>query len=288
MSDTRFPARRQIIHTSHGSIAVEERGEQGPPVLFIHGNSFCRAVFDAQLQSSLADDHRLIAIDLPGHGESTDASDPMRSYTLPGFAEAAAEVLQQLDASEAVVVGWSLGGHIGVELVARSRGFRGLMIIGAPPIPANGWALGFRHGPHSALAAQQDWSVQDRDAFLVKVFGRLPEPRLCEAAARADGRFRKRVFQAAREGAGVDQKLAVETHPAPLAVVNGAGDSLINLDYLDSIAYANLWEGRCHRLDGLGHAPFWEAPLVFTPLLARFLKHCSAYRCGLTFVTRSK
>ena len=34
---------------------------------------------------------------------------------------------------------------------------------------------------------------------------------------------------------------------------------------------ANLWEGKVHLLDGLGHAPFWEAPGQFDPILARFL-----------------
>jgi pimeloyl-ACP methyl ester carboxylesterase len=30
-------------------------------------------------------------------------------------------------------------------------------------------------------------------------------------------------------------------------------------------------EGRVHILDGVGHAPFWEAPARFDPILARFL-----------------
>jgi hypothetical protein len=57
----------------------------------------------------------------------------------------------------------------------------------------------------------------------------------------------------------------------PIAVVNGTADRLVNLDYIDSVAYGNLWEGRCHRLAGLGHAPFWEAPGEFDPILERFL-----------------
>jgi hypothetical protein len=74
--------------------------------------------------------------------------------------------------------------------------------------------------------------------------------------ARADGRFRKRVFEASCAGNGVDQRVTVETSSVPFAVVNGAAGRLVKLDYTDSIAYANLWEGRCHRLFGLGHAPF--------------------------------
>ena len=79
MIETSAAVRRHTMSTSHGVIAVEERGEHGLPVLFIHGNSSCSAVFDAQLSSPLAAEHRLIAIDLSGHGESSDALDPIRS-----------------------------------------------------------------------------------------------------------------------------------------------------------------------------------------------------------------
>lgn len=90
--------------------------------------------------------------------------------------------------------------------------------------------------------------------------------------ARADGLFRKRLFEAARAGVGVDQRRIVESTPVPLAVVNGGMDRVVKLDYFDTVAYANLWEGRCHRLTGLGHAPFWAAPCDFDPVLERFLR----------------
>ena len=71
-------------------------------------------------------------------------------------------------------------------------------------------------------------------------------------------------------------KKLVENCPVPLAVVNGSEDPFINLDYLEVPKYANLWEGRCHRLPGLKHAPFWEAPDVFDELLARFIDDVAA------------
>ena len=70
----------------------------------------------------------------------------------------------------------------------------------------------------------------------------------------------------------MDQRLIVESSPVPLAVVNGGTDRFVNLDYFDTVAYANLWEGRCYRLSGVGHAPFWEAPGDFDLLLERFLQ----------------
>jgi len=58
--------RKRMIDTSHGSLAVEESGEGGIPVLLSHGNSFCRGVFRKQMQGQIAKNHRLISFDLPG------------------------------------------------------------------------------------------------------------------------------------------------------------------------------------------------------------------------------
>ena len=101
--------RLHTIITSHGSLAVEESSQGDIPVLLIHGNSSCRGVFRHQLQGRLAQNHRLIAFDLPGHGQSSNAPDPTQSYTRPGLADAAVELLEKLGVTEAIVFGWSLG-----------------------------------------------------------------------------------------------------------------------------------------------------------------------------------
>jgi pimeloyl-ACP methyl ester carboxylesterase len=256
-----------IVTTSHGALAVEEVGQGSLPVVLIHGNSFRH-----QLAGRLADNHRLIAFDLPGHGQSSDAPDPARTYTRPSMADAVVELLEKLGVTEAVVLGWSLGGHIGIEMVPRFAGMRGLMVIGTPPVARNGMADGFQRSPHMQLAGQEHLSETDITAFVSAIFGNSAEPFMNKAVARADGRFRKTLFEAARAGLGVDQRQVVETSPVPLAVVNGGDDRFVKLDYLDTLAYANLWEGRCHRLAGLGHAPFWEGPGDFDPILERFLQ----------------
>jgi pimeloyl-ACP methyl ester carboxylesterase len=266
--------RKYTIGTSHGFLAVEESGQGGIPVLLIHGNSFCRGVFRHQLQGQLAENHRLIALDLPGHGQSSNAPDPTRSYTRPGFADAAVELLEKLGVTEVLVFGWSLGGHIGIEMLSRFSGMRGLMITGTPPVRRDNMAQGFSASPHMGVVGKQDLSEADIETFVQAIFGESAEPFLRHAVARTDGRLRKRLFEAAR----VDQRLIVESSPVPLAVVNGGADRFVNLDYFDTIAYANLWEGRCHRLAGLGHAPFWESPGVFDLVLERFLRDVETER----------
>jgi pimeloyl-ACP methyl ester carboxylesterase len=270
--------RQHIISTSHGALAVEESGQGGVPVLLIHGNSFCRGVFRSQIQGEIAENHRLITFDLPGHGQSSDAPDPQRSYTRPGLADAVVELLDKLEVKEAVVFGWSLGGHIGIEMIPRFPEMRGLMICGAPPVRNKQMSEGFNVSAHRSVAGQLELSKADIDAFVEGIFGESAEPFLRDAVARSDGRFRKRLFEAARAGEGVDQRLTVESSPVPLAVVNGGADPFVNLDYFDTVAYANLWEDRCHRLNGLKHAPFWEAPRDFDPVLARFLRDVATGR----------
>lgn len=264
-------SRQYTLATSHGSIAVEESGHGDLPTLLIHGNSSCRGVFRNQMEGPLAKNRRLIAFDLPGHGQSSDAPDPSRSYTRPGFADAAIEILGMLGVVDVVVFGWSLGGHIALEMTPRLAGIRGLMISGTPPVGPSNMAEGFIPAPHMKLASQEYLSPSDVDMFGNAIFGTTFAPFLRQAIERADGLARKTMFEAARSGAGVDQRGVVEKLPIPLAVVNGSEDPFVNLGYLDTLKYANLWEGRCHRLPGLKHAPFWEAPDMFNPILERFL-----------------
>ena len=267
--------RHQLL-TSHGSIVVEEAGRGDVPVLLIHGNSLSREVFRKQLGGALAAKHRLLALDLPGHGDSGDALNPSRTYTRPGLAEAAIEILDLLGLKEVVVAGWSLGGHIALEMASQFSGIKGLLISGAPPVSRHNMSEGFIPAPHMRLASQQTLGPSEIDAFGEATFGAPIPPAFRRAIERADGLARKTIFEAARSGAGVDQRWLVENCPVPLAVVNGAEDPFVNLDYFDVPKYANLWEGRCHRLPGVKHAPFWEAPDFFDEFLGRFVDDVAA------------
>lgn len=241
------------------------------PLLMIHGNSSCRGVFARQVRSELAGECRLITFDLPGHGQSDDAPDPVRTYSRPGLADCAIELLARLGVSEAVVLGWSLGGHIAIEMLPRFRGMKGLVLTGTPPVWRGGMAEGFVASPAAGLPGRRDLSEAEVDEFARMMFGTPVEPFLRQALRRADGRCRQRLFEASRAGHGVDQRLAVEGSALPIAVINGEADPLVRLEFVESVAYGNLWDERCHRLGGVGHAAFWHAAGVFNALVGRFL-----------------
>ncbi len=110
------------IETRHGVMAVDDSATDGFPVVFIHGNSASRSIFRHQVDADWAGDYRMITLDLLGHGDSEDASDPEAAYTQNGYADAVVDVLTELGVERAVVVGWSLGGHIALELIAKFPG----------------------------------------------------------------------------------------------------------------------------------------------------------------------
>ncbi len=57
---------------------VETGNSRGRPIIFIHGFSQCWLAWSRQMNSDLADDYRLVAMDMRGHG----LSDKPREATL--------------------------------------------------------------------------------------------------------------------------------------------------------------------------------------------------------------
>ncbi len=133
------------IDAPNGAVAVHESAGQGPAVVLIHGNSSSSRAFSRQLEGPLGKRCRLVAVDLPGHGESDDAKDPS-AYSLPGHARAVRAVVDALGLGEASFVGWSLGGHVALEMAPDLPRARGFVIFGTPPI-ASGESLRKRSCP---------------------------------------------------------------------------------------------------------------------------------------------
>jgi 3-oxoadipate enol-lactonase len=98
------------VATKLGSVHVDRVGD-GPPVLLLHGISSSHVAFDAQV--ALASGYSLIRWDAPGYGLSEDPGAPP---SLKDYADAAAQVLEALDATPAHVAGVSWGGLIAIGL----------------------------------------------------------------------------------------------------------------------------------------------------------------------------
>lgn len=259
-----------LIQTSHGAIAVTDTGGDGTAILFIHGNSACKEVFSRQFDSDLRASFRLIAFDLPGHGESDDATDPERTYSFEGYADIAAQVMAHRAVSQPIIVGWSLGGHVAIDMLRREPRLRGIVLTGTPPVGAADIEQGFLPHPHMALTSKADFSADDVQAYAAESTGTI-EAFLTAAVRRTDGRAREWMIRNALRPGGPNQRTLVERTDVPTAVITGANEPFVNNAYLDTVAWGNLWEARVHRIEGAGHAPFRERPDAFNALLHRFV-----------------
>src|SRR5580658_9653610 len=181
------------IDAPNGAIAFRESRGQGPAAVLIHGNSSSSRVFSRQLDGPLGQRFRLIAVDLPGHGASDDAEDPS-AYSLPGHARAIRAVLDALGIDEAHFVGWSLGGHVALEMAPDLRAPRGFVIFGTPPLIA-GEAMGQAFFPNPAMKVTFQKSVDGAEAsnyvaaFFRPGFADIP-PFFLDDVLRTDGRAR--------------------------------------------------------------------------------------------------
>lgn len=262
-----------FTETAHGRISWADTGSDGPVVVLIHGNSSCKEIFSQQLVSELSLRYRMIAFDLPGHGQSSDAPDPMVTYSIHGYADATIALLEALGIRQAVIIGWSLGGHVALEMLARWPGALAAWITGTPPAGPADMGVAFQQSEHMALTFQESFTPEEAQIYAQETVGERVDlhPWMADAALRADGRFRPLMLQSVAAGLDVDGREVAETALQPLAVVSGENEPFVNNGFLTTVAYNNLWDGKVHILEGLAHMPFWEDAPRVNPLLERFL-----------------
>lgn len=245
------------------------------PVVFLHGNSSVKVVWANQLEAVHRQGHSFLAPDLPGHGESEDSASAERTYSLPGYSAVISRLLDALRWDCVDVVGWSLGGHIGLQLLATDRRIRSLLIVGTPPVAVGAKSLreAFYESAEMNLAGKAKFGPEDAWAYGSAMMGgreHLPAE-LLGWIRRTDGAARAHLFASALRGVGVDQKELVETVDKPLCVVHGEMEPFVRLDYLYSLRYRALWEDRIFVIANAGHAPHWQRPSVFNSILLKFL-----------------
>lgn len=267
-------ARESIVTTRHGRIAVSDTGGTGPAILCLHGNSACKEAFVRQF-AAFRHTHRLIALDLPGHGVS-DNADPEVAYSIPAYADVAADVLASLGVQRPIVLGWSLGGYVGLELTARDPArFAGLCITGTSPlnIVPGDFARGYDASSHLVLAGKQYFTAAEERAYAGSATAPLtPDSAFLHAnIKRTDGRTRYYMITKLGVVDWPRQMRMIRAGMLPLAILNGSDDPFLNHGYIAGLDYGRLWTGAPHDIENGKHAPFFNEPQAFNSSFAEFM-----------------
>jgi non-heme chloroperoxidase len=101
----------EYVYSTNGvKLSFSEYGNpNGQPVLFIHGWSQSKEMWQQQLTAPELQDYRLIAFDLRGHGQSTKTMNPAEYVSANNWADDISAVIRKLDLRNVTVVAHSYG-----------------------------------------------------------------------------------------------------------------------------------------------------------------------------------
>lgn len=271
----------QILELSSGAVQVTDSGEaEGQPIVLLHGYANSLHWFDA-IEPLLAEDHRVIRIDLLGFGGSEK---PESGYSIPEQASTVAEALNQLDVQGAMVVGNSMGGAVAASLAEQASQLvdRAVMIDMAPNVDDFGDGLPFlaKLGYTPVLGEAMwrvtpDFAVEDqyKEAFapgydtadgfdnpdqVVDDFRAMTYTSYDTAPAETDD-FTTEI--------PLDERF--KQTPVPLMVIFGAEDQILDAD-LSIEGYQDVPGVQTELIEGAGHAPQVEKPEEVAELLDGF------------------
>lgn len=254
------------IQTSLGEIKYFDTNTKAPVLLCLHGNSLSKEVFVYQFQR-FANYFRVIAPDLPGFGHSFRSQSPEKEYTISSMTSVIREFLTKLEVEQVTIFGWSLGGHIGIELLHQPGLIQHLITFGTPLVtkknPADAFVL---HPEFNDLFLKPSYTEEEAKIFLSGACKSiLAEPKLIEATMHADGKARNTVFNSILSGE-YDQASTAENAQVPITLILGDKDPVINFGY-EQKRLGSLFT----IFENAEHDGFYAFPQRFNEFLADLL-----------------
>lgn len=258
------------------TLHVEETGNRrGQPILFIHGFSQCRLAWEKQMESDLARDFRLVAMDIRGHGLSDKPRDAYGDSKL--WADDVRAVIEALRLDRPILSGWSYGGLIICDYVRVYGEDRigGINLVGAvtkigtdPAFALIAPAfLGIAPGFFSNTVEE---SVKSLEAFMRLCVHKAPSPRdyyfFLGYNAIVPPHVREGLFSRKLENDDLLPRLS-----APVLITHGQKDGIV-LPAAASQHAAAIRHAKLSLYPAVGHAPFWEAAPRFNRELRAFVK----------------
>lgn len=267
---------RHFTASDGARIAYRDQGT-GRPFVMLHGLMAHGAFFRAQ--DELADQYRLIAVDLRGHGASA-ATAPL---TVERLARDVTELVEALAIEDAVGIGWSLGASVLWKVLtgpSRDR-FAAAVVVDMTARVQNcdGWSLGLSPEACDARTAAM---AGDFETFAMAagqaIFSQPIDPVRQDVADWASFEFARNdpatIATLWQSLVGEDFRPLLPGIDQPALIIHGRHSQLYEAATAEYLARV-LPNAREIEFERSGHAPQLEQPDLFNAIIRNFAARLS-------------
>jgi pimeloyl-ACP methyl ester carboxylesterase len=271
--------RRMKVHDVRGGggvrLHVREWGnEGGPPILFIHGWSQNHLCWTKQYESPLADEFRLVAFDLRGHGMSEAPLGPEHYTEGKLWADDIAAIFEELRLDKPVLVGWSYGAFVIGDYVREyGQGRIGSIVLVEGVTKLGEAAFGTFIGP----GFLDNFVGATADDLPTNIGAMRSFVRACSSPPLSTDDFEAALswnmvvpaqIRANLASRALDYDDVLQSLEVPVLVVQGRADTVV-LPAMAEHILATCPTAKASWYDGIGHLPHVQTPERFNGELAR-------------------
>jgi len=185
-------------------------------LVFVHGGLANKEFWAGELRA-FAVQHRVIALDLPGHGES---GADRKKWGVPQFGEDVRAVVEAENAQRVILFGNSLGGPVAIE-AALLLGARALGVVGVDTFQSLTYSISAEEAQKRASAFRSDYAASLRQ-MVRQLFHTDADPVvLADAERRMAGTSPEAAYSIFLSLIGYDTSEAARRLDVPLRAING-------------------------------------------------------------------
>jgi pimeloyl-ACP methyl ester carboxylesterase len=265
----------RIIELPGGDLQVLDRGPRHAPAIVLLHCFTCSINWWQRLIPLLDRNHRVIAIDLLGHGGSEK---PRTGYSMQDQAQLVAQALGRLGVDGATVVGHSLGGAVAIALAEQSPELVGRIgIVDTEPDTSYGSLdllarAAFTPAVGEALwRVKMDWSIRKGLEQAFESGYDVPDEFVDDVKRMTYSSYddSHSAFDSYVSESSLDDR--ARALDLPLLVIFGAEDQIVDAREALS-AYADIPGAQTALIQGAGYSPNVEKPAQTARVILRFAR----------------
>jgi pimeloyl-ACP methyl ester carboxylesterase len=258
---------------------IEAGNPDGPAILFIHGFSQSSLAWSRQLDSELARDHRLVAMDLRGHGRSDKPRDAYGDSRL--WADDVRAVIDALNLERPVLCGWSYGALVILDYLRHYGEDRigGVHFVGGVTKLGSDAAMSVISSEFLSLvpgffATDLENSLRSLESLLRLCFAQQLSASDLYLMLGYNVSVPPHVRQALLSRT-IDNDDLLPRIRKPALIMHGATDTTLKPEIVDQQKTV-LPHAQVYIMPNAGHTPFWQDTSAFNQRLRAFVETCSA------------